>query len=269
MRNIQIVVMGGCHVVGYPVSQSNSFPTLLCELVDGEIIKQVPNLQFLHVAKHLAFIEEAQCSHVVLQLGNYAFSASFYHVLRQFKRAFDLPINTTYNGEGSRSGSSNSGSSDSNSALHGNTVAALPAKGWLDAYLRVIGLGAITTTTWLFSSKHRQVFQALNKCMVENPNISFFFLSPLPCLDPPANALRRLGSWLLRRGLHKLPNCHWLDSHKVVATTSRYFADPSHLSRIGHEALATQLAGAFEQHKKPSYQTENYANHSTSQLITG
>lgn len=242
MKSTRIIVLGGCHVVGYPIGQNNAFPTLLAELVDGEVIKQVPNLQFLRVVNHLACIEETQPSHVVLQLGNYAFSASFYHVMRQFKRAFDLPVNTT---------SSDSSSNDSGSGtVRTNSVDALPAKGWLDACLRVAGLGAMTITIWFFSSKHRKVFQALNECIARNPNTAFFFLSPLPCLDPPANTLRRLGGWLLRRGLHKSPNCHWLDSHKVIDTTPRYFTDPSHLSRTGHEALGRLLANFFRQHSR-------------------
>lgn len=256
MKSAQIIALGGCHIAGYPIGKSNAFPTLLCELIDGEVIKTVPNLQFLRVADHLACIEEAQPSHVVLQLGNFAFSASFQHVTRQFRRAFDLPVNTTPTGD----------SSSSSSSFQTNAVA-LPAKGWLNDFLRVVSLGTITMIIWFFSPKHRRVFQALNKCMEENPNTTFFFLSPLPCLDPPANTLRRLGGWLLRRGLHKLPNCHWLDSHKVIDTTERYFADPSHLSRTGHEALAQLLADSFEQHKEAVNRTENNDNQNFSQFV--
>lgn len=249
MKNARIVVMGGCHVAGYPMGQSDAFPTLLCELLGGKVIKQVANLQFLRIADYLTYIEEEQPSHVILQLGNYEFSASTYHLMRQFKLAFNLSGNTTPNRSSSSKGSSSS-------SLQTNAVDALPTKGWLDACLRVAGIGAITSSIWFWSSKHRQLFQALNKCIAENPNTTFFFLSPFPCLDPPANTLRRLGGWLFRRGLHKLPNCQWLNTHKVIEPTEHYFADPSHLSKIGHEALAHLLADSFEQHKKAVPQTE-------------
>ena len=234
MKGTQIFVMGGCHVVGYPLGISHAFPTLLCGLSNSKVVGQVANVQFLRLADYLVRINEVQPSHVVLQIGNFEFSASFYHLLRQFKRAFGLAVSPL------------SSSSSSSSSLQINSVDALPAKGRLDAFIRVMGLGLFTTGMWLLSGKHHRVFQALNNCIAQNPNTEFYFLSPLPCLDPPANTLRRLGGWLLRRGLDTRPNNHWLDTHQVIPNDGHFFADPSHLSSAGHQALAQLLANAFQ-----------------------
>ncbi len=234
MKTKRFVVMGGCHVVGYPHGPSYSFPALLCSELGSEIVGQVANLQFLRLPDHFARIQELQPSHVILQLGNYEFSASFYHLMRQFKRAFGLAVIPN--------GSSDSSSS---SSLQINSVDALPAKGWLDAYVRVVGLGVLTIGTWLFSNKHRRVFRDLNDCIAQRPNTEFIFLSPFPCLDPPANTLRRLGGWLLRRGLNSRPNSHWLNTHQVIAPSQEFFSDHSHLSKAGQEALAHALVEFF------------------------
>ena len=235
MKDIQIFVIGGCHVVGYPLGISHAFPTLLCSLNDAEIVGQISNVQFLRLDEFLVRISESQPSHVVLQMGNFEFSASFYHLLRQFKRVFGLTVLPM------------SDSSSSSSSSHTNTVDVLPAKGAVDAFMRVMGLGVFTVGTWLLSGRHRRTFQVLNKFIAKNNNIDFYFLSPLPCLDPPANTLRRLGGWLLRRGIDKQSNYYWLDTHQVIPVDSHFFADPSHLSDAGHQALAHLLADAFHE----------------------
>lgn len=237
MKSAKVVALGGCHVAGYPFEQSDAFPNLVCDLINGELVGQVTNLQFVRLPDHLARFKELQPSHVILQLGNYEFSASFYHVMRQFERAFGLSLSPL----------SPSCSSSSNSSYQTNSVDALPAKSKIGHYARLTCLGSVTAGIWLFSSKYRHVFRDINCYMSQYPETEFIFLSPLPCLDPTANALRRLGSRLLRRGLVRQPNCHWLDTHQVIDTDQRFFADPSHLSKVGQQTLAQSIAAYIKQ----------------------
>ena len=241
MISAKIVALGGCHVVGYPFEQFDAFPNLLCGLINGELVGQVGNLQFVRLPDHLARFRGLQPSHVILQFGNYEFSASFYHVIRQFKRAFGLRVSPP-------SPSFGSSGSSSGSTYQTNSVDALPARSKMGHYARLTGLGSVTASIWLFSSQYRLVFQAINRYMAQCPDTTLIFLSPLPCLDPVANSLRRLGSRLLRRGLASQPNCHWLDTHQVIGTDPRFFADPSHLSKIGHQALAHSITKYLKQH---------------------
>ena len=238
MTSAKIVALGGCHVVGYPFGQAHAFPTLLCGLLDGELVGIVGNLQFVRLPDHLARFKDLQPSHVILQLGNYEFSASFYHVMRQFKRAFGLPVSPPSPSRGSSNNSSGS-------SHQTNSVDALPARNRMEHYARLTGLGSVTAGIWLFSSKYRRVFQDINRYMAQCPDTQFIFLSPLPCLDPAANSLRRLGSRLLRRGLASQSNCQWLDTHQVIGTDQSFFTDSSHLSKVGHIALAQSIAGFF------------------------
>ena len=81
------MVLGGCHVAGYAISSAHAFPKLLAELHQGEVVAQVPNLSFVQLPEHLAAIHALHPSHVVLQLGNYEFSASWRRMGHQLCRA--------------------------------------------------------------------------------------------------------------------------------------------------------------------------------------
>jgi hypothetical protein len=55
--------------------------------------------------------------------------------------------------------------------------------------------------------------------------------------------LRRLGGWLLRRGIAAATNFHWLDSHQLIERDPALFYDLGHLNEKGHSCLAAKLAG--------------------------
>jgi hypothetical protein len=264
LKTNRVVVWGGCHVVGYPLGPAHSFTTKLCELGETDVVGQVANLSFLRMPNQLATLRELQPTHIVLQLGNYEFSASFSHVWRLFIKAFnqksdkgkpassdsnsnrsvDKSADATAANQESGNGKPTSIGNSSDRAVD-KSIDAPPARTKLEYYSRVGGLSLLTVLTWLLSSRYRRAFQHLNECVMQYPGTAFFVLSPLPCLDPAANTVRRLGGWLLRNGLHNQPNLHWLNTHEVIATDPRFFADLSHLNDAGHYALALRLDNAF------------------------
>lgn len=226
-----MIVLGGCHVAGYPIGPAHAFPALLGEVLDATLVAQVPNLQFLHLPQHLPAIAALSPSHVVLQLGNYEFSASLRNLLHQFNQAFGRrPVKKKFTKKASRPPAQ---------------LADVPVTTWLVRYVRLAGLGPLTAVLWLLSAQHRRAFHTLNACMRQHPDTAFVFLSPLPCLDPVTNTMRRFGGWLLRRRLAHLSNCQWLDSHQLVQPDRHLFVDLSHLNSEAHRTLAYGLAAAL------------------------
>ncbi len=233
MREIKISVLGGCHVAGYPYEVQQAFPSLLAAQVHGQIVQRVANLQFVKLPQHLQAIETLPPSYVLLQLGNYEFCASGATLLRQVYRSLGLKSTGKKSSETTASATS--------AAKPTSFLSKLLTK--VKLYVRVAALGLLTTVLWLCSPQHRRAFRALNACVRQHPNTSFLFLSPFPHLDPAVDALRRLGSWLLRRGLAPAANLHWLDSHQLIQQDPALFYDLGHLSEEGHRYLAAELVG--------------------------
>jgi hypothetical protein len=235
MSDINISVFGGCHVAGYPYEVAQAFPSLLTAQLEGQVVERIANLQFVKLPKHLPLIETSRPSHVLLQLGNYEFCASAKSLLTQSYRSWGLKT------AGKKRNKS--------TATAGATATSSPASvsGKLltkeKLYVRVGTLGLLTSVLWLCSPQHRRAFRALNACVQQHPNTRFLFLSPLPHLDPAVDVLRRLGSWLLRRGLAPAANLYWVDSHELIQRDPALFYDLGHLNEEGHRSLAAKLAG--------------------------
>jgi hypothetical protein len=242
MDKIRLMVFGGCHVVGYAINPSRAFPILLKDLLDGELIAQIPHLKFVRLPRHLAAIEQAQPSHVVFQLGNYEFSASLREVMRQFKQAFGSQSPLKSSGTGSSSSSSSVTRSIDDADLEPSEPSASSFVAKLKYCFRVLGLGLITAFMWSVSAQHRRAFRELNAYMRSHPQTQFTFLSPFPCLAPAHNMLRDFGGWLLKRRLAFLPNCHWVNSQQLLLPTAQFFVDQLHLNEHGHCTLANRLA---------------------------
>jgi hypothetical protein len=228
MKQVEIVVLGGCHVVGYPIGNNEAFPTLLGDLLQGKIVRQVPYLKFTHLPEQLPLLTELRPSHVVLQLGNYEFTASLRGLLQQY---------------GYRISASKKPISDAALVAQQAAHESLPARAI--RYARVVLLGLLTVLLWLFSTQHRRSFRVLNAYIKTHPDIKFVFLSPFPCLQPADNAIRHLGSWLLRHRLVTQPNQHWVNSHQLLFPNKRLFVDGSHLNQCAHRVLAYGLAAAI------------------------
>ncbi len=229
MKRVEIAALGGCHTLGYPFGLCDSFPALLAELLGGEVVTQVGHLQFVRLSEHFATIGTQRPSHVVLQLGNYEFSASLRGLIYQLKRSLGAKPAIKKMVKPSE------GAASSSTASHP------PPSIWPTGF-RIAGLGLLTILIWQCSPRYRRAFRGLNEFMGQHPDTDFIFLSTFPCLDPTTDALRRLGGRLLRWGLAPLPNCHWLDAHRLLRPDPALFADPFHLNQRGQRALAHGLA---------------------------
>jgi hypothetical protein len=232
MKQVEIVVLGGCHVIGYPIGNKEAFPTLLGDLLQGKVVRQVPYLKFTHLSEQLPLLHELQPSHVVLQLGNYEFTASLRGLLQQYGYRIADSKKVVLKDDDP---------TEQQASKEAPLACAI-------RYARVLLLGLFTVLLWLFSSQHRRSFRALNSYIKEHPSTDFIFLSPFPCLKPADNAIRSLGSWLLRRRLVAQPNQHWVDSQQLLFPDKRLFVDGSHLNQSAHRVLAYGLAAAILSH---------------------
>ena len=236
MKHPEIAVLGGCHILGWPNSEARAFPTLLGELIGADVVALVPHLKLSQLAEKLAVVDELRPTHVVLQPGNYEFTGYLKSLLHQFSRSFN-----------SRFVEQNLVKYAQGAAVPAAAGTPRPAR-WPAYYARVAAAGLLVSASWLFSRRYRAGFRALRACVQRHPDTEFIFLSPLPCLLPADNTLRRFGGWLLRRRLPRQPNVHWLDSHGLLPTSREVFADQSHLNDRGHQVLAHGLAAVLLSH---------------------
>jgi hypothetical protein len=263
MEHVKIIVLGGCHTIGYPFGTAQAFPTVLGELLDSEVVVQSSAIQFIRLAQQLDKLDSQQPSHVIFQLGNFEFSPSVRHVFKQVERA--LSWSSAPKKKTSGADSSSSSNSSVYSSLPEDSPNEVSSAKTLSYYPRVVGLGLVFIALWLFSVRHRRSFSNLNRYMRRHPAVKFIFLSPFPHLDPAANTLRDLGGWLLRKQLSRLSNCYWFDSHRLVRAEKRLFVDAGHLNPQAHRTLAYTLAAAvLSSSSAPSlqgqYTTSSYSS---------
>jgi hypothetical protein len=241
MGEVKISALGGCHVAGYPYEVKQSFPSLLAVQMEGQVVERLAHLQFVKMPTHLLTIDTLRPSHVLLQLGNYEFYASATSLYKQARRSLGLKATGKKN---SKSTSKSDSSSDSmpraGSASFLNKLLVKPR-----LYVRIVALGLFISVLWFCSPQHRRAFRALNACMQQHPATAFLFFSPFPHLDPAVNSLRRLGGWIMRRGVASTANCHWVDSHQLIQRDSTLFYDSGHLNEEGHRYVAAFLAKNF------------------------
>lgn len=232
MKPVELVVLGGCHVAGYPIGASQAFPAQLSELLGGQVVGEVSYLTFTHLPEHLPLIDQLRPSHVVLQLGNHEFMDSFRPLLRQLGSVLlARPL-------------APAGASKPAKAPLAATAAAPALASRPRHWARVAGLSLLTTLLWWASGRHRRSFAALNACMARHPGTAFVFLSPFPACNLTHNSIRHVGGWLLRQRLARRPNCHWVNSHDLLHPDKPHFVDASHLNRHAHRVLAYGLAAA-------------------------
>lgn len=237
MKPIELFVVGGCHVAGYPIGPDQAFPTQLSELLGGRLVGEVSYLKFTQLPEHLRLIDKLRPSHVVLQLGNHEFADSFRPLLRQLRAVLRQLLSSAPASQPPKS-------AKLPKPVAAPTGAAALLGAWPRHWLRVGGLSLLTTLLWLFSPAHRRSFWALNACIRRHPETKFVFLSPFPSLNPTQNTVRYFGGWLLHQRLVARPNCHWLDSHRLLRPNQELFVDASHLNRHAHRVLAYGLATA-------------------------
>lgn len=230
--------MGGCHVLGWPQSKARPFPTLLSELMGAAVVGRVPHLRLACLAEGLAAVHALRPTHAVFQLGNYEFTGYLKSLVHQYNRLFDTRLVEEKLGHYAEE-------AHAEAADAGPLPRAGAGPGY---YARLSAAGALIAGLWLFSRRYRASFGSLAACARQHPGTSFIFLSPLPCLAPADNAMRRFGGWLLRHRLPALPNVHWLDSHQLLGAEAELFVDAAHLNQRAHQALAYGLAAAMLGH---------------------
>jgi hypothetical protein len=230
MKQPGILVIGGCHVAGFPLEPAQSFSTVLNELTSGQVVRQVAYVGLARLPQHLALVDELQPSHVVLQLGNFELSDSFLHLLRQ---AGLSPA---------RNAAARTAKSKLTACDSAPVTAGLGGR-WRQ-WGRTAGLSLLLLVLWFGGRLHHRSLRSLRACIRCHPQVTFVFVSPLPSLNPTLNTLRRLGGWLLHQQV-VAPNCYWLDSHQLLRPTQSLFSDPGHLSAYAHRALAYGLAAAL------------------------
>jgi hypothetical protein len=244
MREVKISVLGGCHIVGYPYEVAQAFPTLLAAQIQGQVVARTANLQFVKLPQHLPAIETLHPSLVLLQLGNYEFCASVTTLLQQVRRS--LGLKSTGKNHTERTAGIASATKPASFTSGPPATLLLSFRGKLltksKQYVQVALLGLLISVLWLCSPQHRRAFRVLNACVRAHPKTAFLFLSPFPHLDPAVDAMRRLGSWLLRRGLRPAANFYWVDSHLLIPRDPNLFYDLGHLNEEGHRNLAAKLA---------------------------
>lgn len=252
MTKPRLVVLGGCHVNGYPVGAAHAFPTVLNEAVGSEAFTAVPHVGLLHLPKHVATVDALRPSHAVFQLGNYESTACLQTLWRHARRAFCSPgarLGRAARAPGERKARRPPGGAGTGCGEQAASTAlpttperaeSRPVQG-----VRVAAAAVLLAGVWLLSARYRRSFRALGACVRRHPDTAFVFLSPLPNLSAPDNALRRLGGWFLRHRLPRAPNVRWLDAQAVLGPRPALFADRSHLNARGHAQLAAGLAAAY------------------------
>jgi hypothetical protein len=244
MREVRISALGGCHVAGYPYEVAQAFPSLLAAQLRGHVVERTANLQFVKLPEHLPAIETLHPALVLFQLGNYEFCASATTLIKQVRRS--LGFKSTGKNRTERTASIASATKPASFTSGQPAALLLSILGKLltksKQYVRVVVLGLLISVLWLCSPQHRRAFRALNACVRAHPNTAFLFLSPFPHLDPAVDAMRRLGSWLLRQSLLPAANFYWVDSHLLIPRDPSLFYDLGHLNEVGHRNLAAKLA---------------------------
>lgn len=231
MKQAKLLVLGGCHVDGYPVGAEWAFPTLLNQLVQGQIVGQFAHVRFVDLPQRLTMVDELRPTHVVLQLGNFEFTDS----CRQLLRQGGLRLSSSKSKPTSKSTSASAAFSAEEYT---------PPSQWR-SWVRSAGMETLLLSLWLVRKTHRRNLRALRECMRQHPSVTFVFISPLPSLNPTLNRLRRLGNWLLQQSLPAQPNLHWLDSHQLLPPRKEFFVDSAHLSKQAHHTLAYGLAATL------------------------
>lgn len=229
----RMLFVGGCHVTGYRIAPAQAFPVMLSRQLGSDLVGQVPHVAFAQLPTHLPDLAVLAPTQVVFQMGNYECSASgrllFHRLLPTVAAMWHKSVDLTPTPTPTPAGSACAGSG--------------PACFGLAHYLRVAGVGLLNAALWCGAPRYRRSLHAINAYMRQHPATTFVFLSPFPCRPAADNAMRRFGGWLLHRRLARLPNCHWVDMHKLLPTDARFFVDPWHLNEHGHRLVACGLAG--------------------------
>lgn len=240
----KLVVIGGCHVVGYLVGQENGFVQHLARQMQASAVQALPHVGIKKVDTVAASLQHSRARFVVLQLGNFEFSASWKQLLQS---TLGLPkfLRRSFKSETSEVAASELTGISTEASGPAAAATVTPAVALsLSDWIRVIVGGLLYVVSWLVFRKYQKQFTELNSLIEQHPRVTFVCLSPFPALATAHNRLRRLGGWLLRRRVTQTPNLHWVDTFDTL-NREDLFLDGIHLNQQGHRVLAEQIISEF------------------------
>ncbi len=257
---IHIVAAGGCHIYGWPISDSHSFlKVMLAEIGSAELTTIAP-VNLRHYIPLTTHLQQQSADVLILQLGNYETLASIKKHIRAVLRAKRQ----------SRLVASQSSSCENvkrdTAALDPDTVFQ-PTAAWR---LRVFGKQLYSATVGhlrplLFdAAKLERSYERLISELLHSPSGAPAFIivmAPIPCADHLIRRCRLQASEILQRLSNgfsqQFPSrVLFLDSARALGVDARtdlssaesVFADDLHLNRRGHLALGTALTALIRNH---------------------
>lgn len=244
VQRTQIKYLGGCHIIGWPLTEEQGFPAIISQSWPEYMTSKVSNLPFTRLHEHINGQQKEEDAVVVFQLGNYEFSNNLPTALRHTlglkreKRRSSQSVENTSNISVEEVGSAAAKRPSLFARLRYNIS-------WRLRYVLVSGLYLIT---WLLLKKHKVAFKLLNQSYKNNTDTLFVFLSPFPTLGQADNLIRKLGGWIIKRRMDKHNNLVWVDTHALLVGGQDIFADSSHLNEKGHRIIAKHLSKIYSQH---------------------
>lgn len=244
LENPILSFIGGCHVAGYLVEETESFVNRLSERLGSFEVHRVPYASIGKLQRYVEPAHKTQSNYVFVQLGNFEFSASWKQILeltvglpsgvasRLVSKLSPVPLPQSF-------------VADSAPAQEADTLAAtqvtLSARKWAADVTKVLVGSGLYLLTWVLMRRHRRQFRLVNQIVEQNPQTTFLFLSPFPSAATPHNILRQLGGLILQHRFKAHPNARWVNTHKVLNRQEVFLADGIHLNAAGHQVLADHL----------------------------
>lgn len=232
-NSLGILVVGGCHVLGYPIGASLGFPDQLAALLtdtagDPISLASIGHLKLSHGPKVFETVRRLRPEILILQVGHFELTngGSSYSTKK-------LALS------GSRSASKNPHKLAKNRFQ--------TATGRLIWHVRC----AVKDLANRFLSRWKVDLQQLEtefNCFlyeIAQCSCRVILLSPLPCADPIFDGLRRQAGSCFKSVASRYPEVEYLDVLKdPFLTRSGFepFLDGTHLSADGHFRLAQLLA---------------------------
>jgi hypothetical protein len=230
---MKVLFAGGCHLEGYPIGSSLSFPGLIAEEISGCEIKL---LHYQNLRSGSNIYQECrswQPDKLVLQLGHYEIP---YEVRKVLKPAFIKRREQR--------------SHHLKSWVVNPRLKFQPDTFWRMKALARRALPALMTVLNHPLYEKKSVSRLLGGILSRLPDSlrsSTYVLSPFPCADPFMRACR-LDSWEIFAEKSLQFGCHFIDTqselldHEAAGSGLDLYADPYHLSAEGHKVIAHLLS---------------------------
>lgn len=240
MKNIKVLAIGGCHVVGYGLSnQKDNFVDVLISSVNSEEIIFEKKAQ-AHVSLK-NFLQETDNIHqfapdiLLIQLGNYEFSPSIKQELFS-----SLKLKKKEKKAVREAGSDTQPSPKAEVVSQSQYIKVL-VKSWFKI--------AFDTFAFVTKKKMKVRKTELKQLMttLDQLNYNIILLSPFPVLDRFVQKTRRSANKVLENHEFRNKKIRYIDAHTLVPHKRTYFLDPNHLNKEGHSRIANKLQAVFNE----------------------